>query len=117
MWRLRKLIDRSRKLELGDAAGCAVGAPAASSRSEYLDGAFQRLPHAPGQGNAEEAPDQRALGVEPAEPDTVGTRRSRLARTRRCRLQLGDLGIAHVPFFFDRLDQVVADQARDQHGA
>src|SRR4051812_30850186 len=75
-----------------------VTVPRRPRHSEYLDGAFQRLPHAPGQGNADEGPEQRGPGVEPAEPDAIGARGTRCPRGCRCRLQLGDLGIAHVPF-------------------
>src|SRR6188472_4166024 len=84
-----------------------VGGPAASPSSEDLDGAFRRLPHAPGERNADEGPEQRGPGVEPAEPDAVRACRPRATCVRRYRLQLGDLGLAHVPLRIDRLDQVV----------
>src|SRR6185436_3543278 len=88
-------IDRAET----DAEGTAGddGVPAVSSRSEDLDGAFQRLPDTPGQRYADEGPEQRGLGVKSAKSDAVGARRSRATCARRCGLQLGDLGVAHVP--------------------
>src|SRR5260370_37382669 len=38
-------------------------------RAEYLARAFQRLPHTPGERDADERPEQRGLGVEPALTD------------------------------------------------
>src|SRR5262249_42951886 len=86
-----------------------------SSRSEDFSSAFQRLPDAPGERDADEEPEQRGLPVEPALADAERALRAPLAGGRG--LQLGDLVGAHVPLGIDRLDQVVADQAGDQHGA
>src|SRR5262245_37962149 len=44
------------------------------SRSENLDGAFQRLPDTPCQRNTNKGPEQRCPGVESAEADAVGAR-------------------------------------------
>src|SRR4030095_12494641 len=70
-----------------DAAAAVGGRSRGVLQSEYLHGALQRLPHAPGQGNADEGPEQRGFGVESTEPDAIGTRRTRLACARRCSLQ------------------------------
>src|SRR5690349_13251850 len=91
--------------------------PAASPSSEDLDGAFQRLPHAPEERNADKGPEQRSPGVQATKADAVRTRRTGAPGADRCRLQLGYFGVAHVPLLVDRLDQIVADQARDQHRA
>src|SRR5665647_2727613 len=42
-----------------------------SARLEDLDRAFQCLPHAPGQRDADKGPEQRRLGVQPAEADAI----------------------------------------------
>src|SRR6266478_158098 len=85
-------------------------------RSEDFHRAFQGLPYTPGERDADEGPEQRGLGVEPASVDAERTGLHRRAlRTRR--LQFGDLFSAHIPFGVNRLDQEVADQSGDQHGA
>src|SRR6185503_890985 len=104
MLRLRRRIDRRAKSESERRGMRWLAVPRRPWPSEYLDGAFQRLPHAPDQGYADKGPEQRGPGVEPAEPDAVGTRRTRCPGAHRRCLQLGDVGIAHVPFFIDRLD-------------
>src|SRR5262249_60865757 len=85
--------------------------------SEDLRGALQRLPDAPCERDADEQPEQRGLPVEPALADAERAARSARSLRSGRNLELGDLLGAHVPLGIDRLDQVVADQAGDQHGA
>src|SRR5262249_281228 len=87
--------------------------PLTSLRSEDLGCTRQRLPHPPGERYADESPEQRSLRIETALADTE---RAILG----CSLLLGARGLqfrnllaTHVPFRIDRLDQVVADEARD----
>ena len=84
-------------MEDGGAAGPKLSHPAGRAINRILDRAFQRLPHTPCQGNADESPEQRRLGVEPAEPDAYEPE-GPTPRRAAGRLKLGDLGLADVPF-------------------
>src|SRR6185369_7321489 len=82
-------------------------------RSEYLGRTYECDPHAPGERNADEGPEQGGLRVQATEANAMRSGRSRAFRARR--LQFSDFLCAHVPLRIDGLDQVVADQANDQH--
>src|SRR3954471_16102324 len=91
--------------------------PHPTRRSDDPDRAFQGLPHTPGERYADKGPEQHRSGVKPAfaNAERALVHPSLALGTRG--LQLSDLFRAHVPFGVDRLDEIVADQASDQHGA
>src|SRR5690348_9901366 len=86
-------------------------------RSQDLGGAEQGPVDAPSERDADEGPEQRGPGVETALADTERAMLDRGIALEMGRLELGDLSLAHVPLRGDRLDQIVADNSRDQHRA
>src|SRR4029077_15353355 len=86
-------------------------------RSEDFHRAFECLPHAPAERDAHKGPEQSRSHIETALADAERSTLYCSVAFRACRLQLRDLVCTHVPLMVDRLDQVVADQAGDQHRA
>src|SRR5215468_6528393 len=87
---------------------------AAGAALEDAHSVLERDPDAPGERDADEGPEYRGLGIEPALPDAEGARRCRRFAARARGLQLGNLLRAHVPLGIDRLDQIIADQPDHQ---
>src|ERR1041385_3245780 len=79
-----------------NAAGPVKRPAALMPRSEDLGGAFQRLPDAPGERDADEGPEQRGPGVETALADAERAMLDRGIALEMGRLELGDLTLAHV---------------------
>src|SRR5205085_416095 len=75
--------------------------------SEDLGRAFQRFPDAPGQRDTDKGPEQRRPDIQPAFADAERAMLDRRLALGACRLQLGDLDLAHVPLRINRLDQEV----------